>query len=1452
MAVAASMRFRTALILVVAHAVGAAPAGAQCLDFVTTLKTYNCVGAPPPPEANSKSFESVVIQWHGKSFLFMSTGNEMELYNAVNPPAPTLLGRSGYSPGNLGDSDYDLMSFEVCDDCRFGIANYKMGIVVFDLGTSPAQPSWGARTYFPVASSVVGGMVFAHNGRHYVLANDLSGACGGASLFEVTNSGQVSLQHLGCFTVPGVSQTRVLGGFKVGASHLYVSDQSGAVFIVQIQGSGGATSLSHVGTAPFRAKQQRTKGFDLDRTMGLVVAGGTGTWAGWLELYDFGGLVDPAATVTSPRLVTRMGPPGLAMPYIRTVAIQWPLVYGAYIGSTRAPEIYDIAGVTQGSPDGWIGPLDPGFWDPANSWNNWECRKEYDAAFHPSADALYMARYQVAQVVDTSECAGPTPPIAALTLSPPTVFPGTTTTVADASVGSVQRRAIWVTEGPSPTAAAIAGSTAMATATQGNSTLAFTIPLDPGLTTTYWAHVAVDSASFPCGAAGTSCPALQLASAQIGVDRAPTTTVMTSPALPITGDTVTLTPIAQGAPQPDPGAGSAYEWTLHGPQGPVPVTPTGSGAVSITLSASGSWRHQLRVHYAHAASGGADPDGDGRYEHDTDTVVLEVSSVSASFTVSPSSPLNTQAITLTSTSSSGAGAVLSHDWDVLDSEGAAVVEPLSWCGGAQCVLPGETLEPGSYRFRLRLTNSAVTPSDVSDKVSDPITVADGSLNLSLVANDSTPDIGQTVTFTIDGVPASAVEQASWSFGGASCDSSTYPQSWVCVPGPAWTCGAAAYRYAISGSKTVAVTVVVNGQSHPLSTQVTVSSSGSCGGGTGCAYELTPSSSPPLPETGGEGSFLVATSASTCAWEALGEGSWIHLTGSSSGVGNGTVTYRADPNAGAARTAELSVEGAVHTVVQSSGVGACVAGLIADDGGAEAAVGWGTGAAFLQRVTPAWVPFSVESVCVGLTRTGGDTTLSFDAVVYAADGPAGGPGSLLGRFPSQADGVPPWLTLAYCEAATGPSPVAILEGSFFAGVEWDEAQEQGFYVGVDASSATPPQEMYYRGPTGDWTPLTNAIPGARALMVRVSGSSGVDGGWRLSVGGAFGGGNGFGSAGNLALTAGASHHGRLYMGTGNPVAGGEIWSSGDGTTWAPAALGGVGGGAKNDAVTLLRSFNGALFAGIRNAVLGAPVMTSGDGAVWQPVSTAGFGDPLNVAILSSAGFGEDLFVGTAHVEGGEVWRSTPAGAWSQVNGNGFGSAANQEITALGVYHGTLYAGTHNLGGAEIWRSDDGLSWSLAGVPGLGDSANVRSVGLATFKGALYVGFDNLTTGAQVWRTSDGVTWAPVVTDGFGSSDGTRVGGMAAQPWALHVLVDGGGLVEAWMTEDGVSWAPTSSPGFNGRPNTAGGHLGVFNDAVFAGTVNPAGGEAWHFGSTSFFGDGFESGGTDRWSASVGLP
>jgi len=72
-------------------------------------------------------------------------------------------------------------------------------------------------------------------------------------------------------------------------------------------------------------------------------------------------------------------------------------------------------------------------------------------------------------------------------------------------------------------------------------------------------------------------------------------------------------------------------------------------------------------------------------------------------------------------------------------------------------------------------------------------------------------------------------------------------------------------------------------------------------GNPCAFTLSPTSAT-VPNAGGTGSVTV-TAASTCAWTAASNDSFIAVSSGSSGTGNGTVTFSVASNPGSSsRTA----------------------------------------------------------------------------------------------------------------------------------------------------------------------------------------------------------------------------------------------------------------------------------------------------------------------------------------------------------------------------------------------------------------------------------------------------------------------------------------------------------------------------------------------------------------------
>jgi len=170
-------------------------------------------------------------------------------------------------------------------------------------------------------------------------------------------------------------------------------------------------------------------------------------------------------------------------------------------------------------------------------------------------------------------------------------------------------------------------------------------------------------------------------------------------------------------------------------------------------------------------------------------------------------------------------------------------------------------------------------------------------------SDTTPDIGQTVTFTTSASPT------SWDMGGPNCagESQIIP-----CPNPA-LCQQVTWSYPTQGTKTVKLTTSAGTTVKSL----TVQSTGVCPG-TNCEYALSPTSAS-VPADGDSGSFDVVTDAG-CPWTATTSDDWIRITAGSSGAGSGTVTYAVDPNLEPGdRTGSIQVKDQTFTITQAGAV-----------------------------------------------------------------------------------------------------------------------------------------------------------------------------------------------------------------------------------------------------------------------------------------------------------------------------------------------------------------------------------------------------------------------------------------------------------------------------------------------------------------------------------------------------
>ena len=84
----------------------------------------------------------------------------------------------------------------------------------------------------------------------------------------------------------------------------------------------------------------------------------------------------------------------------------------------------------------------------------------------------------------------------------------------------------------------------------------------------------------------------------------------------------------------------------------------------------------------------------------------------------------------------------------------------------------------------------------------------------------------------------------------------------------------------------------------------------------CTYSIS-STNNMISSGGGTGRFYVSTSSTSCEWYAEANVPWVTITAESSGIGDGTVTYKVAPNTGDSRTAAINIAGQTHTVSQES-------------------------------------------------------------------------------------------------------------------------------------------------------------------------------------------------------------------------------------------------------------------------------------------------------------------------------------------------------------------------------------------------------------------------------------------------------------------------------------------------------------------------------------------------------
>ena len=319
-------------------------------------------------------FGEQLVPWGGKQYVFVNEGNDIGIYSS---PSMSRIAKSHFGVGNMGDSDYDMYNFSVCDDCQFGVANYKRGTVIFEIGEQSRVLTFLSSIIYRDANLVPGAYTYSEGGNQYLIAAGITDDCDGSALYQVLDVG--NLQFKMCLGTP-TSTSGVVSGDRVG-DYLYLIENTTRVQIYAINGN----MLSYVGRAPWNAYGIKDKAQDFSN--GLAVVGSTTG----LKLYDISSPESPVLVSSAPGEFNR-------------VSFEYPLVFAAKKGFRGSEHTFLLVG-------GVFVETHQDFWDQTNDWNHpgHQCAEVQSGEWIDGGDKLILSRYAFGDLFDTSGWAGTTP-----------------------------------------------------------------------------------------------------------------------------------------------------------------------------------------------------------------------------------------------------------------------------------------------------------------------------------------------------------------------------------------------------------------------------------------------------------------------------------------------------------------------------------------------------------------------------------------------------------------------------------------------------------------------------------------------------------------------------------------------------------------------------------------------------------------------------------------------------------------------------------------------------------------------------------------------------------------------------------------------------------------------------------------------------------------------------------
>ena len=254
-------------------------------------------------------------------------------------------------------------------------------------------------------------------------------------------------------------------------------------------------------------------------------------------------------------------------------------------------------------------------------------------------------------------------------------------------------------------------------------------------------------------------------------------------------------------------------------------------------------------------------------------------------------------------------------------------------------------------------------------------------------------------------------------------------------GCAWTATASGAWIALSsgaagsGPGSVAYTVAANSAEASRSGAVSIAGlthavSQQGRPATPCTFELSPTTGQ-IGKDAATGTFAV-NAPSGCAWSASSNASWLTISGNSTGSGNGTVTYAASRNLGAAdRAAVVTVADRAFTLSQSGDLGVC--GYSVAPVNVNACMPGGSFTAMVTTQADCPWTAAVDASWLAIRTGASGSGSGLITVEYPDNYDAPRAGTVLVRWPTLTQGQNVHLSQAGCRYAVTKTTVALPAG-----------------------------------------------------------------------------------------------------------------------------------------------------------------------------------------------------------------------------------------------------------------------------------------------------------------------------------------------------------------------------------------------------------------------------------------